>query len=237
MVVRKPTYKTWWLDFQGIETIHINHTSMPLTTLRGLVLPYFVTFWGSKNNGNGCRTNAVKRKVVWVLSWWWLHVATVGGLSGELGCFRWWTKNVLGSPNLSTRWAPDPDFNAVASVVKVLKLQIVLSAGWRKFSIIQNHPYPGGNMFSRDWFQRQGNTHILQIQNECSSSSHLNICRSSSFLSPPTETLDLRRQSCWDEIEGSVRVTFQGGGFDAVSLGWPWHKKWWVEVQDGPLTR
>lgn len=212
MVVRKPTYKTWWLDFQGIETIHINHTSMPLTTLRGLVLPYFVTFWGSKNNGNGCRTNAVKRKVVWVLSWWWLHVATVGGLSGELGCFRWWTKNVLGSPNLSTRWAPDPDFNAVASVVKVLKLQIVLSAGWRKFSIIQNHPYPGGNMFSRDWFQRQGNTHILQIQNECSSSSHLNICRSSSFLSPPTETLDLRRQSCWDEIEGSVRVTFQGGG-------------------------
>lgn len=211
MVVRKPTYKTWWLDFQGIETIHINHTSMPLTTLRGLVLPYFVTFWGSKNNGNGCRTNAVKRKVVWVLSWWWLHVATVGGLSGELGCFRWWTKNVLGSPNLSTRWAPDPDFNAVASVVKVLKLQIVLSAGWRKFSIIQNHPYPGGNMFSRDWFQRQGNTHILQIQNECSSSSHLKMCRSSSFLSPPTETLDLRRQSCWDEIEGSVRVTFQGG--------------------------
>lgn len=226
MVVRKPTYKTWWLDFQGIETIHINHTSMPLTTLRGLVLPYFVTFWGSKNNGNGCRTNAVKRKVVWVLSWWWLHVATVGGLSGELGCFRWWTKNVLGSPNLSTRCAPDPDFNAVASVVKVLKLQIVLSAGWRKFSIIQNHPYPGGNMFSRDWFQRQGNTHILQIQNECSSSSHLKMCRSSSFLSPPF----------WDVGSEASKLLRRNWGQRPGYLGWPWHKKWWVEVQDGPLT-
>ena len=134
------------------------------------------------------------------------------GLSGELGCFRWWTKNVLGSPNLSTRWAPDPDFNAVASVVKVLKLQIVLSAGWRKFSIIQNHPYPGGNMFSRDWFQRQGNTHILQIQNECSSSSHLNICRSSSFLSPQLRRWIWGVKAAETKLRAASGLPFRVGG-------------------------
>ena len=141
-------------------------------------------------------------------------------------CQRDLRRPILTITYKATRCAPDPDFNAVASVVKVLKLQIVLSAGWRKFSIIQNHPYPGGNMFSRDWFQRQGNTHILQIQNECSSSSHLKMCRSSSFLSPPF----------WDVGSEASKLLRRNWGQRPGYLGWPWHKKWWVEVQDGPLT-
>ena len=136
MVVRKPTYKTWWLDFQGIETIHINHTSMPLTTLRGLVLPYFVTFWGSKNNGNGCRTNAVKRKVVWVLSWWWLHVATVGGLSGELGCFRWWTKKRVGFPQLVYKVGPGSRLQRCCFCSKGIKAS---NCAFRRLAEIFNH--------------------------------------------------------------------------------------------------
>ena len=192
MVVRKPTYKTWRLDFQGIETIHINHhTSMPLATLPGLALPhfrYFDTFWGSKNNGNGCRTNAVKRKVVWVLSWR-LNVATVGN-------FRW-VEVFLG---------PGSRLQRCCFCSKGIKASNC-GGSFQSFKII-NIP---ATFFPKIGFKdKETHTSFKFKMNVAAPLTSIFAGHLPSF-PPPSETLDLRRQSCWDEIEGSVRVTFQGG--------------------------
>ena len=116
------------------------------------------------------------------------------GTTGELRCFRW--------------GAPDPDFNALASVM-VLKLQNVLSAGWRKFQSFKIINIPATCFPEISFKHKETHTSLKFKMNVAAPLTSRFAGHLPSF--PPTETLDLRRQSCWDEIEGSVRATSQGG--------------------------
>lgn len=223
MVVRKPTYKTWWLDFQGIETIHINHhTAMPLATLQGLVLPYCVSFWGSKNNGNGCRTNAVKRKVVWVLSWR-LTVATVGN-------FRW-VEVFQGGPRIQTSTLQRCCFCSKGTKAS--------NCAFSRLAEIFNHSK--SSISRQHVFQRL----VSNLETHTSFKFKMNVAAplTSRFAGHlPSFPLQLRRwiwgvKAAETKLRAASGLPFRVGKNDAVSLGWPWHKKWWVEVQDGPLTR
>ena len=104
------------------------------------------------------------------------------------------TKNVLGSPNLCTRWAPDPDFNAVASVVKVLKLQIPPVGG--NFNHSKSSISQGATFFQEIGFKHKETRTSLNFKMNVAAPLTSRFAGHLPSFPPPSETLDLRRQSC-----------------------------------------